>query len=329
MALGNKAFGSQENARKVLNIIQGGTDEAMDIVTKHGITYTGEDIAKMAKDLGVVNSQTADVINSRSLFPKKLENAIDNSNFMKKLGHSEDTARLYHFMTQLERGMSPKEASESVNKYLFDYSNKSAFDKFMSDFIDPFWMFHSNQAKMLGRTTLENPSKVNNILRAERGLEQGLSSDERTNEDYGRFQALNKTFEDDVNYQKYDYLYSQNMFPRIQNAVPTSRDDLENKLNPILRLALQQSRGEGNFGNKLVEGDEAGWGETTLSERNKEVAYELNPILNSLFKTIDKSSERQKLVDDGKQSQETSNKQILHDWLNYILGNKANYYKRK
>ena len=40
-----------------------------------------------------------------------------------------------------------------------------------------------NQAKMLGRTTLENPSKVNNILRAERGLEQGLPSDERTNED--------------------------------------------------------------------------------------------------------------------------------------------------
>lgn len=326
LALGSDAFGSQKNARKVLDYIQGGENKADTILNNKGVAYTGEDIAKLAKELGVVNSHTNDVMRARGIIPP-LETMIDNSGIMNKLGRSEETARLHHFMTQLKRGMTPEEASKSVNKYLFDYSNKSKIDKVMSDFIDPFWMFHKNYGKLLTGEAVQNPSKINNILRGERGLENGVESDEKHSETWGKFQSPLGSFKDPVNEQMYDYMYKQNLMPRLQESIPTDRQEIENKMNPLLVIALQQARGEGNFGNKIVEG-EAGWNEVSKEDRNKEILNSVNPFMNPLIKALNKVEKHQNRADEGKQAQSTSDKQILQDWLEYILGHKANYYKR-
>ena len=330
LALGKDAFGSQKNAKNLLNYLQGGENKVKDVIDKkNGVVYSGDELKTLVKRLKVVNSQTNDIIESRGMIPK-LETKIDNSNLMKKLGHSEDTARLYHFISQLERGMSPEDATKSVNKYLFDYDKKSKFDKVVGDFVDPFWTFHKNYAKLLGKTAVENPSAINNILRSERGLESGLAEGERndTSTQWDKIQSPYSSFKDEKNGKMYDYLYKQNMMPRIQDAIPTNQDEVENKLNPILRLLLQQSRNEGNFHNKIVDKDKAGWNEVTEKDRAKEIASELNPFLNSLVKAGVNSSKHQKSADDGKQSQDTSNKQILLDWVQFITGNKGNYYKR-
>lgn len=326
LALGSDAFGSQKNARKVLDYIQGGTNNAEDVISKNGRVYTGDEIGDLAQKLGVVNSHTNDVMRARGIIPP-LETMIDNSGIMNKLGRSEETARLHHFMTQLKRGMTPEEASKSVNKYLFDYSNKSAFDKVMSDFVDPFWVFHKNYAKLLTGEAIQNPSKINNILRGERGLENGVESDEKHSETWGKFQSPLGSFKDPVNEQMYDYMYKQNLMPRLQESIPTDRQEIENKMNPLLVIALQQARGEGNFGNKIVEG-EAGWNEVSKEDRNKEILDSINPFMNPLIKALNKVEKHQSRADEGKQAQSTSDKQILQDWLEYILGHKANYYKR-
>ena len=39
------------------------------------------------------------------------------------------------------------------------------------------------------------------------------------------------------------------------------------------------------------------------------------------------SKNRQQKTDEGKQSQEVTDKQILMDWINYITGNKGNWYR--
>ena len=330
LALGKDAFGSQKNAKNLLNYIQGEGNKVKDVIDKkNGIIYSGDDLKALVNRNKVINSQTNDIMKSRGVF-SKLETKIDNSKRMKKLGHSEDTARLYHFIKQLERGMSPEDATKSVNKYLFDYDKKSKGDKIMSDFIDPFWVFHKNYAKLLGKTALENPSAINNILRSERSLENGVAESDKnsTATEWDKIQSPYGSFKDEKNGSIYDYLYKQNIMPRIQDAVPTDLDEVENKLNPILRLAMQESRNEGNFHNKIVDKDEAGWNEVTKKDRNKEIAMELNPFLNSFAKAVKKSISHQEKADKGKQSQSTSDKQILLDWIEFITGNKANYYKR-
>lgn len=330
LALGKDAFGSQKNAKNLLNYLQGVANKVEDVVDKkNGVIYSGDDLKALVKRNKVVNSQTNDIMESRGLAPF-IETKVDNSELMKKLGHSEDTARLYHFIKQLERGMSPEDATKSVNKYLFDYDKKSKFDKVIGDFVDPFWVFHKNYAKLLGKTALENPSAINNVLRSERSLENGVAENDKNNTatEWDKIQSPYGSFKDEKNGGIYDYLYKQNIMPRIQDAIPTNQDEVENKLNPILRLALQESRNEGNFHNKIVDKNEAGWNEITKDDRAKEIAMELNPFLNSFAKAIKKSSGHQEEADKGKQSQSTSDKQILLDWIEFITGNKANYYKR-
>lgn len=330
LALGADALLPQTEARNILKQINGkGGKNGFIKSAKTNQAYSYDEIGKLAQELGVVDGLGEDVINARGIFPR-LEKQIDNSSIMKWLGTNEQTARLNHFIKQIERGMSPEDASKSVNKYLFDYSKKNKVDDFMGDFVDPFWTFHKNNAKLMYGSMFEHPGKINSIIRGTNGLETGIPDEQRQNEEfkYGKIQKPYANLTDSVNGDQYNYLYKQNMFPDVEDAIPFERDDIENKMNPIVRMLMQQSRGEGNFGNKIVEeGEKPGWNEITKEQRAKEVLMDLNPFMPNLVKTLDSVNERQQKTDKGKQSQEITDKQILMDWINYITGNKGNWYR--
>lgn len=330
LALGADALLPQTEARNILKQIngKGGKNGVIkNVKTKQAYSY--DEIGKLAQELGVVDGLGEDVRNARGIFPR-LEKQIDNSSIMKWLGTNEQTARLNHFVKQIERGMSPEDASKSVNKYLFDYSKKNKVDDFMGDFVDPFWTFHKNNARLMYGSMFEHPGKINSIIRGTKGLENGIPEEQRQNEEfkYGKIQKPYANLTDSVNGDQYNYLYKQNMFPNVEDAIPFERDDIENKMNPLVRMLIQQSRGEGNFGNKIVKkGEEPGWNEITMEQRLKEVLMDLNPFMPNLVKTLDSEKNRQQKSDEGKQSQEITDKQILMDWINYITGNKGNWYR--
>ena len=330
LALGTDALLPQTEARNILKQINGkGGKNGFIKSAKTNQAYSYDEIRKLAQELGVVDGLGEDVRNARGIFPR-LENQIDNSSIMKWLGTNEQTARLNHFIKQIERGMSPEDASKSVNKYLFDYSKKNKVDDFMGDFVDPFWTFHKNNARLMYGSMFEHPGKINSIIRGTKGLENGIPEEQRQNEEfkYGKIQKPYANLTDSVNGDQYNYLYKQNMFPDVEDAIPFERDDIENKMNPILRMLIQQSRGEGNFGNKIVEeGEKPGWNEITKEQRVKEVLMDLNPFMPNLVKTLDSEKNRQQKADEGKQSQKITDKQILMDWINYITGNKGNWYR--
>ena len=330
LALGADALLPQTEARNVLKQINGkGGKNGFIKSAKTNQVYSYDEIGKLAQELGVVDGLGEDVRSARGIFPR-LENQIDNSSIMKWLGTNEQTARLNHFIKQIERGMSPEDASKSVNKYLFDYSKKNKVDDFMGDFVDPFWTFHKNNARLMYGSMFEHPGKINSIIRGTKGLENGIPEEQRQNEEfkYGKIQKPYANLTDSVNGDQYNYLYKQNMFPNVEDAIPFERDDIENKMNPLVRMLIQQSRGEGNFGNKIVEeSEEPGWNEITMEQRLKEVLMDLNPFMPNLVKTLDSEKNRQQKSDEGKQSQEITDKQILMDWINYITGNKGNWYR--
>lgn len=330
LALGADALLPQTEARNILKQINGkGGKNGVIKNVKTNQAYSYDEIGKLAQELGVVDGLGEDVRNARGIFPR-LEKQIDNSPMMKWLETNEQTARLNHFIKQIEKGMSPEDASKSVNKYLFDYSKKNKVDDFMGDFVDPFWTFHKNNARLMYGSMFEHPGKINSIIRGTKGLENGIPEEQRQNEEfkYGKIQKPYANLTDSVNGDQYNYLYKQNMFPNVEDAIPFERDDIENKMNPILRMLVQQSRGEGNFGNKIVKkGEKPGWNEITKEQRVKEVLMDLNPFMPNLVKTLDSEKNRQQKSDEGKQSQEITDKQILMDWINYITGNKGNWYR--
>lgn len=330
LALGADALLPQTEARNILKQINGkGGKNGFIKSAKTNQAYSYDEIGKFAKELGVVDGLGEDVRSARGIFPR-LETKVDNSRMMKWLETNEQTARLNHFVKQIERGMSPEDASKSVNKYLFDYSKKNKVDDFMGDFVDPFWTFHKNNARLMYGSMFEHPGKINSIIRGTKGLENGIPEEQRQNEEfkYGKIQKPYANLTDSVNGDQYNYLYKQNMFPNVEDAIPFERDDIENKMNPLVRMLIQQSRGEGNFGNKIVEeGEKPGWNEITKEQRIKEVLMDLNPFMPNLVKTLGSEKNRQQKPDEGKQSQEITDKQILMDWINYITGNKGNWYR--
>ena len=330
LALGVDALKPQTEAKNIIRKMKGRNYKDVNVFdSKNKISYSMDDIAKLAQEFGIIDGLGEDVRNARGIF-SRLETQIDNSGFMKRLSEIEETARMHHFVKQLEKGISPEDASKSVNKYLFDYSKKNKFDDFMGDFVDPFWTFHKNNAKLMYGSMFEHPGKINSIIRGTKGLENGIPEEQRQNEEfkYGKLQKPYANFTDSVNGDQYNYLYKQNMFPDVEDAIPLDDEALENKMNPLVRMLMQQSRGEGNFGNKIVEeGEKPGWNEITKEQRMKEVLMDLNPFMPTLAKTYFKSKDRQQKADEGKQSQETSDKQILMDWINYITGNKGNWYR--
>ena len=332
LALGVDALKPQTDARNILKQMNGKKAKDVNIFDKKNMkSYSSDEIGKLAQELGVIDGLGEDVRNARGIFPR-LEQWVDNTPLMKTLEKNEQTARLHHFIEQIKRGNTPEEAVKSVNKYLFDYNNKSNADKVMGDFVDPFWTFHKNNAKLMYNSMYEHPSKINAIVRGTNGLETGIPEEQRQNEEskYGKIQKPYANLTDSVNKDQYNYLYKQNMFPDVEDALPFDDDALENKMNPILRMLIQQSRGEGNFGNKIVdveEGEKPGWNEITKEQRMKEVIMDLNPFMPNLVKTLDSEKNRQQKADDEKQSQEITDKQILMDWINYITGNKGNWYR--
>lgn len=332
LALGQDALKPQTEARNILKQMNGKKAKDVNIFDKKNLkSYSSDEIGKLAQELGVIDGLGEDVRNARGIFPR-LEQWVDNTPLMKTLEKNEQTARLHHFIEQIKRGNTPEEAVKSVNKYLFDYSNKSNADKVMGDFVDPFWTFHKNNAKLMYNSMYEHPSKINAIVRGTNGLETGIPEEQRQNEEYkyGKIQKPYANLTDSVNKDQYNYLYKQNMFPDVEDALPFEDEALENKMNPILRMLMQQSRGEGNFGNKIVdveEGEKPGWNEITKEQRMKEVIMDLNPFMPNLVKTLDSEKNRQQKADDEKQSQEITDKQILMDWINYITGNKGNWYR--
>ena len=323
LALGTDAFGSQKQARKMLDYIKGLSNNVDDIVMDNGVKLSGKDMAEFAKQTGVAQgAQTTQIMQEpRTLMPW-LDEMIDNTKLMKRLSRNEETARLHHYLTQLKRGMSPDEAVQSVNKYLFDYGHKTNRERFIEDYIDPFYKFHKSYAELLGKEAFTNPSKLNNILRMEREMTNSTPENSRNqNASETKFQLPFGSFTDDENKARYDYMTKQNIFPQIQSAIPLTYDDVEGKLNPLLKLAIQQMRGKGDFDTKIVDKKKAGWNEITKDDRNKEILMDLNPFVNNIPTTINKVNK----VDKRKQSKKTSDLQKMELIFNYLTGNKGKH----
>lgn len=328
LSMGNKAFAPQTEAKNLRKAIMN--------------NESNNPLVDMAKELNVMGGFGEDV-GSKGL--TKIGDKMQQSKIFDKLGASEETARLHHWIDRLDKGDTPEQALKSVNKYLFDYSKANKLDKGMKN-IDPFWTFHSQNAKLMGESVFTNNGKMGNIKRAMDGFQQEIPEDEKQAKDsmYRDIQAPGKSMKDSVNKQQYNYLYDNDTLPSLKDALPPLDDTGEwakTKLNPLIQMAMQIAKKENGFGNEVVDNKEefdlsdmskyfyedAPFGTTSEGRWIKDMAKTVNPILPTLVNTLDKQHDAKLKVDKKKQSEEMSNKQILNEWIKQLTGHKGNWYK--
>jgi len=156
-----------------------------------------DDLYKIAEEKGVIGEgffakEIAGDATSKGLF-KKLPahlDPTDTKNFKPyKVGTSigstiEDQDRLIHFASQVSRGMSYDEASESVTKFLFDYSDLTAFEQTVMKRIIPYYTWMRKNSALQLEMMMEHPEKYRYVSKVVGGVEGMVDENDRINRDY-------------------------------------------------------------------------------------------------------------------------------------------------
>jgi hypothetical protein len=140
-------------------------NEFIDFARKHGVIETGLFDEQASDFLKGGSSQI-----ERSMLPNKKNilqriNPINEDKFApyavgRKVGsYVENQARLTNFITHLKKGMSPEEAAEMTNKFLFDYSDLSDFEHRIMKNIIPFYAWARKNVPLQLEQMMKQPEK--------------------------------------------------------------------------------------------------------------------------------------------------------------------------
>ena len=151
--------------------------------------YTYKELNYMATKLGVIDDMFHTFEFNRSgeggmlpHIPKGLDPTDVEGFVLNKIGTNvgtkiEGTQRMNLWLSCLEKGQTPKQAVETVNKYLFDYSDLTDFEQQTVKRVIPFYTFMKKNAPMELEAMLTQPQKFVQ-------LQKGFTNFEKMGGDY-------------------------------------------------------------------------------------------------------------------------------------------------
>ena len=113
-----------------------------------------------AKDIAEEVIQRVDSVGKwrKTLNPLSMQNAVFKLN--RKVGTGvENNARLSHYLSKLDGGMSPEQAAQSVKKYLFDYGDLTKFEQSTLKRAAPFYTWTRKNIPIQLEGILTQPAK--------------------------------------------------------------------------------------------------------------------------------------------------------------------------
>jgi hypothetical protein len=93
---------------------------------------------------------------------------------MKVGGAVEDNARIAHFFSKLDEGMSATEAALSVKRYLFNYADLTKFEKTWMKRIFPFYAWTRFNIPLQIRGIVDNPNQYASLLDIKNSIEKDV-----------------------------------------------------------------------------------------------------------------------------------------------------------
>lgn len=138
-----------------------------------------------AKDLGAHSGTTGVLKGVSAKF-----DPTDTENFaLYKTGAEwgtriENSDRLLHFVSLLRQGKSIEEAAESSKKFLFDYSDLTAFEQNVMKRLIPYYTWLRKNGRLQVSQLAEQPGKYRDTAKVLNGIEHMNSEEERMNDSF-------------------------------------------------------------------------------------------------------------------------------------------------
>lgn len=171
-------------------------DEAIEVVVDGKKTKMMlSEVLDMAESYGVIDKGIFAIdlgteLESSGLFKKFLPGKFDPTN-MKDFGvykkgtqigsAIENHDRLIHFVSQIKRGVGFQEAAESVNKFLFDYSDLTIFEASVMKRIMPYYTWLRKNGALQLEMMLEQPEKYRYVSKVLGGVRGMVAPEDRIN----------------------------------------------------------------------------------------------------------------------------------------------------
>lgn len=174
-----KVVRSKGQSDKVIEGLNSTWGEIYNLALAHGVIDTGY----FAKDFGAHTK----VQGKLRRWVKAKYDPTDTKNFFAyKVGTEvggtvENSDKLIHFMSRLKAGDKPWQAAESVEKYLFDYSNLTDFEQNVMKRIFPYYTWLKKNGALQVESLLEKPFKYAMVAKVTHAIEN--SNDEKTKMD--------------------------------------------------------------------------------------------------------------------------------------------------
>ena len=149
-------------------------------------THSVIDEGFFAKDIGAGSA-------TKGLMSKKVKPKYDPTNtenfILYKEGAKwgtriENSDRLIHFASLLKQGKSIEEAGESSRKFLFDYSDLTAFEQSVMKRIFPYYTWLRKNGRLQVSQTIEQPGKYRDTAKALNALEGGVNEEDKVQDRY-------------------------------------------------------------------------------------------------------------------------------------------------
>jgi hypothetical protein len=278
-----------------------------------GIKFTRKDIEELAREWNAWTGGQYGEEMAKLLTPKEVERgpigkAMD---FLPELTFRlnrtvETHARLAHFISKLQEGLTPAEASLSVVKHLFDYSAATPFEEKIATRVVMFWRWYRNNMALQVGTLMHEPWRVMLPLRATQELSKSIEGPEDlsliqppfTKRMLGAYIGRDSKTGD-------IRILTQFGLP-MEDLLRFDKDDLAGQISPLLKIPAELATGVrlGWQGQKIEEyqraygflralpesvKDAIGFHEVTFPNGNR--AFKMNPwalyaLMNTPFSRI-------------------------------------------
>lgn len=253
--------------KKTFDVIKGkNLDELFEIVSPDGTITKIKlgDLYQAAQDYGVIDSGVfAKDIGvgkpSKGLLSKLgVPGKLDPTNTKDFIGYTygsnigskvENHDRFIHFASQVRRGMSFKDAAESVNRFLFDYSDLTMFEQSVMKRIFPYYTWLRKNGQLQLEMILEKPEKYRHISKIIGGIEGMVDEKDRIDKrfvnDFAKDWVQTPFYVTNPEGRREPVLWNPNLpfmdISRIPNPLRPldTMKDLFTQTNPLIKVPIE------------------------------------------------------------------------------------------
>jgi hypothetical protein len=321
------------------------------IKTNNGKVYTYNNIRSMFAKNGLMNEGafTKDLFDENTNPLQALTdlvqgknkvslNPLDDKNFIGyKYGREvgsfiENQARMSNFIAQLKLGKDQYEAAELVNKFLFDYSDLSEFEKNVMKRLVPFYTWMRKNIPLQMEQLLVQPNTYRNVGKAMNAIRDLTPEDEKVEKkdinEFARDWVQLPINTKGTSGNKEPVFWNPNM--PFQDFNRMSARDTIGSLTPAIKLPIELATNHNWYFNSPIsrgigDTDNApGYVQALLGQEDdpntkKNEAAQMNPYLRHVLRNLASAENVSKMI-------ETKDSDKLISALNALLGVKTYSY---